>query len=143
MASKKVVCSEIPAPEGSYAHARKVGDWLYLSGIGPHQVNSQEVPGIRVNPDGRIHAHDMTEQARATFKNVEVLLQEAGATLKNVVDVVVYLTDIKNDYKVFCKVFDEVFRDIDPTRTLAEVRFLHGKAALQVKVTAFLGECVD
>lgn len=139
MDKQNISCDQIPTPVGSYAHARKVGDWLYLSALGPHRAGSDEVAGLKLNPDGRVHSHDIVMQTRATLENIEAVLNTAGGSLKNVVDVVVYLTDIKNDHKKFCGVFNEVFAGIDPARTIMEVGFLDGKAAIQIKATAFLG----
>ena len=120
-----------PKPVGPYPHARRVGDMLFLSGIGPRKPVTGEIPGLR--PDG---SHDIEAQTRACIENVKTILEEAGSSLEKVVDVAVYLTDMKGDFDRFNKVYGEYFGKIQPTRTTVGVDSLPTPIAVELKVIA-------
>jgi 2-aminophenol/2-amino-5-chlorophenol 1,6-dioxygenase alpha subunit len=120
-----------PKPVGPYPHARRVGDMLFLSGIGPRKPVTGEIPGLR--PDG---SHDIEAQTRACIENVKTILEAAGSSLEKVVDVAVYLTDMKGDFDTFNKVYAEYFGTIQPTRTTVGVDSLPTPIAVELKVIA-------
>jgi len=120
-----------PKPVGPYPHARRVGGMLFLSGIGPRKPGTGEVPGLR--PDG---SHDIEIQTHAAIENVKTILDEAGSSLENVVDVAVYLTDMQSDFERFNKVYAEYFGKIQPTRTTVGVDSLPTPIAVELKVIA-------
>lgn len=120
-----------PKPVGPYPHARRVGDFLFLSGIGPRKPGTGEIPGIR--PDG---SHDIEVQTRACIENVKAILEDAGSSLAKVVDVAVYLTDMEGDFKKFNEVYGEYFGQIQPTRTTVGVDSLPTPISVELKVIA-------
>jgi 2-aminophenol/2-amino-5-chlorophenol 1,6-dioxygenase alpha subunit len=120
-----------PKPVGPYPHARRVGSMLFLSGIGPRKPVTGEIPGLL--PDG---THDIEVQTRACIENVKTILEEAGSSLDKVIDVAVYLTDMKRDFDRFNKVYAEYFGKIQPTRTTVGVDSLPTPIAVELKVIA-------
>jgi 2-aminophenol/2-amino-5-chlorophenol 1,6-dioxygenase subunit alpha len=120
-----------PKPVGPYPHARRVGDFLFLSGIGPRKPVTGEIPGLL--PNG---AHDIEVQTRAAIENVKTILEEAGSSLEKVLDVSVYLTDMKGDFDRFNRVYAEYFGRIQPTRTTVGVDSLPTPIAVELKVIA-------
>ena len=120
-----------PKPVGPYPHARRVGGMVFLSGIGPRKPGTGEIPGLL--PGG---GHDIEIQTRACIENVKTILQEAGSSLEKVVDVAVYLTDMKGDFDRFNKVYAEYFGTIQPTRTTVGVDSLPTPIAVELKVIA-------
>lgn len=120
-----------PKPVGPYPHARRVGSMLFLSGIGPRKPGTGEIPGLL--PDG---THDIEVQTRACIENVKTILEEAGSSLEKVVDVAVYLTDMKRDFDRFNKVYAEYFGNVQPTRTTVGVDSLPTPIAVELKVIA-------
>ena len=120
-----------PKPVGPYPHARRVGDFLFLSGIGPRTPGTGAIPGIR--PDG---THDIEVQTRACIENVKAILEEAGSSLEKVLDVSVYLTDMQGDFARFNEVYGEYFGTIQPTRTTVGVDSLPTPISVEMKVIA-------
>ena len=120
-----------PKPVGPYPHARRVGDFLFLSGIGPRKPGTGEIPGIRA--DG---THDIEVQTRACIENVKAILEEAGSSLEKVLDVSVYLTDMQGDFARFNEVYGEYFGTIQPTRTTVGVDSLPTPISVEMKVIA-------
>jgi len=120
-----------PKPVGPYPHARRVGDFLFLSGIGPRTPGTGEIPGLRA--DG---THDIEVQTRACIENVKVILEEAGSSLEKVLDVTVYLTDMQGDFAKFNQVYGEYFGKIQPTRTTVGVDALPTPISVELKVVA-------
>ena len=125
-----------PAPVGPYPHARRVGDFLFLSGIGPRTPGTGEIPGIIRDGAGSVIAHDIEVQTRACIDNVKVILEEAGSSLEKVLDVTVYLTDMQRDFARFNEVYAEYFGTIQPTRTTVGVDSLPTPIAVELKVIA-------
>jgi 2-aminophenol/2-amino-5-chlorophenol 1,6-dioxygenase alpha subunit len=134
-ASPDVIRTErAPKPVGPYPHARRVGDFLFLSGIGPRKPGTGEIPGRL--PDG---THDIAVQTRACIENVKVILEEAGSSLDKVLDVTVYLTDMKGDFAKFNEIYAEYFGQIQPTRTTVGVDSLPTPISIELKVIAAVG----
>lgn len=140
---ENVSSKKAPRPVGPYPHAKRVGDFLFLSGVGPRQAGRTDIPGVQLDAEGNVIAHDVEEQTRAVISNIEAILEEAGASLKNIVDVQVYLTDMKRDFQRFNKVYGEYFGykgGPEPTRTTVEVTALPTPICVELKVTAHLGQ---
>tara|TARA_Y100000746_G_C15360743_1_gene389929 strand:+ start:195 stop:620 length:426 start_codon:yes stop_codon:yes gene_type:complete len=127
-------------PVGNYPHAIKINNFIFLSGIGPRKKNSKKIPGVELNESGSIVSYNIKEQCIAVFDNIKYILEEAGASFENIIDVSVFLTDMKKDFKVFNKVYNEYFKELTPTRTTVEVVSLPTPIAVELKIIAFLDE---
>lgn len=125
-----------PLPVGAYPHARQSGDWVYLSGVGPRARNSKEIPGVVLNQNGEVMERDIREQTRSVIQNVQEILSSAGCHLKDIVDIQVFLTHMKEDFQGFNEVYRETFQDLKPTRTTIEVGSLPTPIAVEFKVVA-------
>ena len=129
-----------PAPVGAYPHARRVGDLLFLSGIGPRTPGSDAIPGNEYYADGRLRRYDIAAQTRAVFANVRAVLEGSGARWEQLVDVTVYLTDMAHDFKTYNAIWAEFFPDIDsaPCRTTLGITALPTPIAIELKCIAVL-----
>jgi 2-aminomuconate deaminase len=128
-----------PEPVGAFPHAKRVGDFLFLSGIGPRRRGSREIPGVTLDASGNVATYDIDVQTRAVFENVRLVLEDAGASWENIVDVTVFLTDMKRDFPIFNRLYAEAFVGSRPTRTTIEVGALPTPIAVELKVIAYLG----
>lgn len=132
-----------PEPVGAFPHAKRVGNLLFLSGIGPRVRGSKAIPGVTHDPAGRVIAHDIETQCRAVFENVRLVLEDAGASWNDIVDVTVFLTDMQNDFATYNSIYPEYFAGPgkpNPTRTTVEVGALPTPIAIELKVIAFLAD---
>lgn len=129
-----------PEPVGAFPHAKRVGEFLFLSGIGPRKRGSKEIPGVTLAPDGSIAAYDVEVQTKAVFENVRLVLEDAGATWDSIVDVTVFLTDMRRDFATFNRLYAAAFTGNRPTRTTVEVGALPTPIAVELKVVAWLGD---
>ena len=125
-----------PEPVGLYPHARRVGNLLFLSGVGPRQRGSKDIPGVTFAADGNVESHDIEAQCRSVFQNVRYILEDAGSSWEDIVDVTVFLTNIKDDFAVYNRVYAEYFKDNKPCRTTVEVNALPTPIAIELKVIA-------
>ena len=125
-----------PKPVGAYPHARRVGDLLFLSGIGSRVPGTNEIPGNVVDAAGVVVAHDIVKQTHQVLANIKTILADAGATLEDIVDVTVFLTDMEPDFAAFNRVYAEYFTTNQPTRTTVEVGALPTPIAIELKVIA-------
>ena len=132
--------SRAPEPVGAFPHARRVGDFLFLSGMGPRKRGSKEIPGVTLDGGGNVAAYDIEVQTRAVFENVRTVLEDAGARWEDIVDVTVFLTDMKRDFSVFNRLYAEAFPINQPTRTTVEVGALPTPIAVELKVVAWVGK---
>lgn len=131
------ISQKAPEPVGAYPHARRVGDLLFLSGVGPRQRGSTEIPGVTLNRHGEITAYDVAVQTRAVIENVRLVLQDSGLDLKDLVDVQCFLTNMKKDFKSFNAVYAEYFNvETGPTRTTVEIGALPTPIAVEIKAVA-------
>src|SRR4029450_13879480 len=113
-----------PEPVGAFPHAKRVGNLLFLSGIGPRLRGSKEIPGVKLDSAGNVVSYDIETQCRAVFENVRFVLEDAGANWNDIVDVTVFLTNMKKDFQIYNKLYDEHFAGDgkqNPTRTTIEV----------------------
>jgi 2-aminomuconate deaminase len=137
--SENVVSGRAPEPVGAFPHAKRVGHLLFLSGIGPRVRNSKEIPGVTLGEDGEILEYDIEPQCLSVFQNVRTVLEDAGSSWSQVVDVTVFLTDIKRDFPTFNRLYAEQFADNQPARTTVEVNRLPTPIAIELKVIATIG----
>ena len=132
------VSRRAPEPVGAFPHARRVGNLLFLSGIGPRKRGSREIPGVTQDADGKVVDYDIERQCLAVFENVRLVLEDAGAAWSDIVDVTVFLTDMKADFAAFNRLYALHFADNQPTRTTVEVGSLPTPIAVELKVIAAL-----
>jgi len=125
-----------PKPVGSYPHARRVGNLLFLSGVGPRKKDSVTIPGVELDEGGNIVSYDIAKQCHSVFENVRFILEDAGSSWNNIVDVTVFLTNMKADFAVFNKIYAEYFKDNQPCRTTLEINALPTPIAVELKVIA-------
>lgn len=129
-----------PTPVGAYPHARRVGDLLFVSGMGPRRPGTGEIPGGPVrDPSGAPLPYDIEAQTRSVVQNIEQVLIAAGSSLRDVVDVTVFLVDMDRDFPTFNRIYAEYFGAIGPTRTTVEVNKLPTPIAVELKCIAWLG----
>jgi 2-aminomuconate deaminase len=138
--SEEIKSNEAPEPVGLYPHARKVGDFIYLSGIGPRKKGSKDIPGVTLDPSGQIASYDIEIQCRSVFDNVKAVLTAAGARWDQLVDVQVFLTNMKNDFTTYNAVYAEYFADNRPTRTTVEISSLPTPIGIELKCVAYVGD---
>ncbi len=140
MEKSKISTNKAPKPMGLYPHARKVGNLLFLSGVGPRAAGSgseeANIPGLKYDKNGNYEAFDFEAQCRSVFDNVKVILEESGSSWENLVDVTTFLTDMKRDFKVYNKVYAEYFKDNQPCRTTVEVNALPSPISIELKCIA-------
>jgi 2-aminomuconate deaminase len=125
-----------PAPVGRYPHARRTGSLLFLSGVGPRRPGTGEIPGVTLDADGQVVAYDIAVQARATFDNVRMILEDAGSGWDRLVDVTVFLTDMAADFADYNRIWAEYFAVDPPARTTVEVGALPTPIAIELKCIA-------
>ena len=131
-----------PEPVGAFPHAKRVGEFLFLSGIGPRARGSKEIPGVTLDAGGNVVSYDIETQCRAVFENVCLVLEDAGATWQDIVDVTVFLTNMKKDFPIYNRIYAEYFAGPgkpNPTRTTVEVTALPTPIAIELKVIAAVG----
>jgi 2-aminomuconate deaminase len=129
-----------PEPVGSYPHAKIAGPFLYLSGVGPRSRNSDSIPGVELDDRGEIVKYNIEEQCHSVFANVKNILEDSGAKWEDLIDVTVFLTNMKQDFKTFNRIYAEYFSEHQPCRTTVEVNALPTPIAIELKCIAFLGE---
>ncbi|MBA9079487.1 MULTISPECIES: RidA family protein [Rufibacter] len=125
-----------PKPVGAYPHARKVGNLLFLSGVGPREPETNQVKGLVLDAEGSIVQYDMEAQCHAVFKNVRAILEASGSKWENLVDVTVFLTNMKADFETYNRLYAQYFRDCQPCRTTVEVNALPTPIAIELKCIA-------
>jgi 2-aminomuconate deaminase len=123
-------------PLGAYPHARRVGNLLFLSGIGPRDPKDNSIPGLKLSKKGKIKSYDIEAECRAVFANVKAVLEASGSSWDKIVDVTVFLTDMKKDFPVYNKIYGEYFKDVQACRTTVEVSSLPTPIAIELKVIA-------
>ncbi len=136
MTSEKFVTDQAPPPVGLYPHARRVGNLLFLSGVGPRKPNTDDIPGVELDSQGSIISYDMETQCRSVFDNVRVIVEAAGSSWDRLVDVTVFLTNMKEDFATYNRVYAEYFQDNQPCRTTVEVSALPTPIAIELKCIA-------
>ena len=125
-----------PGAVGLYPHARKVGDLLFLSGVGPRKAGQKDIPGVTLNSNGEVESYDIETQCHSVFENVRFILEDAGSSWSNIVDVQVFLTNMKADFTKYNKIYADYFQDNQPCRTTIEINSLPTPIAIELKVIA-------
>lgn len=128
--------SEAPEPVGLYPHSRKVGNLLFLSGVGPREKGTKKIPGVDLSENGEILSYDIAEQCHSVFKNVRLILEASGSSWDKLVDVTVFLTNMKDDFPIYNKIYAEYFKDNQPCRTTVEISSLPTPIAIELKCIA-------
>ncbi|MBA2334192.1 MAG: RidA family protein [Blastocatellia bacterium] len=130
--------SKAPEPVGLYPHARRVGNLLFLSGVGPRERGVKTIPGVDLDEAGNIVSYDIESQCRSVFQNVRYILEDAGSSWDNIVDVTVFLTNMKDDFALYNRIYAEYFAENQPCRTTVEVNALPTPIAIELKVIAIV-----
>ena len=132
----KITSKNAPEPVGSYPHARKVGNLLFLSGVGPRERGKKEIPGVTLDENGKIISYDIEAQCHSVFSNVKAILEDSGSSWDQLVDVMVFLTNMKDDFKTYNRIYAEYFKDNQPCRTTVEINCLPTPIAIELKCIA-------
>ncbi len=133
---------QAPKPVGLYPHARRVGNLLFLSGIGPRDPETNEIPGgVTLDEQGNVIDYDIEAQTHSVFRNVRTILEAAGSRWENLIDVTVFLINIRRDFETFNRIYAEYFRDVPhpPARTTVEISRLPTPIAIELKCIAIAG----
>jgi 2-aminomuconate deaminase len=136
MSENIINSSKAPEPVGLYPHARRVGNLLFLSGVGPRSRGAREIPGVELDENGNILSYDIEAQCRSVFQNVRYILEESGSAWEKIVDVTVFLTNMKDDFQIYNRLYAEYFKDNLPCRTTVEINKLPTPIAIELKVIA-------
>ncbi|MCG8322268.1 MAG: RidA family protein [Cytophagales bacterium] len=139
MADHILNSDKAPEPVGLYPHARRVGNLLFLSGVGPRERGTRQIPGVTLDEQGTIVEYDIEKQCHSVFNNVKLILEDAGSSWDRLVDVTVFLTNMKDDFKKYNKVYAAYFKDNQPCRTTVEVSSLPTPIAIELKCIATIG----
>jgi 2-aminomuconate deaminase len=137
--AESITSFRAPEPVGAFPHAKRVGNLLFLSGIGPRQRGSKQIPGVTLDGSGQVIAYDIAVQCQAVFENVRTVLEDAGSGWDRIVDVTVFLTNMKADFAAYNRLYAEAFAGPgkpNPTRTTIEVNCLPTPIAIELKVIA-------
>ena len=136
MNGEKFNSDRAPQAVGLYPHARRVGNLLFLSGVGPRKAGSKEIPGVTLNNEGEITEYDIEKQCHSVFQNIKYILEDAGSSWQNIVDVQVFLTNMHDDFKTYNRIYAEYFKENQPCRTTIEIKSLPTPIAIELKVIA-------
>ena len=122
-----------PEPVGLYPHARKVGNLLFLSGVGPREKGTKVIPGVELDNQGQIVSYDIAKQCHSVFNNVKTILEDSGSSWNNIIDVTVFLTNMKDDFKIYNAIWAEYFAENPPCRTTLEINCLPTTIGIELK----------
>lgn len=136
MSNTKIESSKAPEPVGLYPHARRVGNLLFLSGVGPRERGSKKIPGVELGENGQIISYDIEAQCHSVFRNIKYILEDSGSSWDKIVDVTVFLTNMKDDFPKYNKIWAEYFKENPPCRTTIEINKLPTPIAIELKVMA-------
>ena len=128
--------SNAATPLGAYPHARKVGNLLFLSGIGSRSAKDNSIPGLVQDEKGNIVSYDFEAECHSVFANVKAVLEASGSSWEEIVDVTVFLTNMKNDFATYNRIYNEYFKNVQACRTTVEVKSLPTPIAIELKVIA-------
>jgi len=133
---ESIESSKAPEPVGLYPHARRVGNLLFLSGVGPRERGTKKIPGVELDEKGNITSYDIEAQCHSVFRNIKYILEDSGSSWDKIVDVQVFLTNMKDDFKTYNKLWAEYFSVNPPCRTTIEINCLPTPIAIELKVIA-------
>jgi 2-aminomuconate deaminase len=134
--SHSISTDKAPKPVGLYPHAKRVGNLLFLSGIGPREAGTNNIPGNEYDKEGNLVKYDIEAQCHSVFKNVRTVLEGSGSKWENLVDVTVFLTNMKDDFATYNKLYAEYFKTAQPCRTTIEIKSLPTPIAIELKCVA-------
>jgi 2-aminomuconate deaminase len=132
----RINSAKAPEPVGSYPHARKQGSLLFLSGVGPRERGTKKIPGVELDDKGNILSYDIEAQCHSVFNNIRSIVEDAGSSWDKIIDVTVFLTNMKDDFKTYNKIYAEYFKDNQPCRTTVEILSLPTPIGIELKVIA-------
>ena len=132
----RINSSKAPEAVGAYPHARRHGDLLFLSGVGPRERGRKKIPGVELDVHGNILSYDIAAQCHSVFKNIKTIVEDAGSSWDKIIDVTVFLTNMKADFKTYNKSYAEYFKDNQPCRTTIEILSLPTPIGIELKVIA-------
>ena len=135
---EKINSEKAPEPVGLYPHARRVGKFLYLSGVGPRERNTKKIPGVELDSEGNITSYDIASQCHSVFKNVKLILEASGAVWADLIDVTVFLTNMKEDFRIYNEIYGEYFKENQPCRTTVEINCLPTPIGIELKCIAYI-----
>ena len=138
MNGEKFNSERAPVAVGLYPHARKAGNLLFLSGVGPRKVGKTDIPGVTLNENGEIESYNIEVQCHSVFANIKYILEDAGSSWDNIVDVQVFLTNMKDDFEIYNRIYAEYFMENQPSRTTVEITSLPTPIAIELKCIAVL-----
>ena len=138
MSAEKIISSKAPDPVGLYPHARKVGNFLFLSGVGPREKGSSKIPGVELDDLGQIISYDFEIQCHSVFRNIKFILEDAGSSWDKIIDVTVFLTNMKDDFAIYNRIWADYFKENQPCRTTLEINKLPTPIARELKVLALI-----
>ena len=133
---EKFNSDQAPEPVGLYPHARKVGQLLFLSGVGPREKGTKVIPGVTLDDNGQILSYDIAAQCHSVFKNVRLILEASGSSWDQLIDVTVFLTNMDEDFKTYNHIYAEYFSENQPCRTTVEINKLPTPIAIELKCIA-------
>ena len=137
--NERIHSDKAPEPVGLYPHARRIGNLLFLSGVGPRKRGSKDIPGVLLDSEGNIKSYDIEAQCHSVFENVRLVLESSGSSWDKLVDVTVFLTNMKDDFKTYNKIYAEYFKNNQPCRTTIEINCLPTPIAIELKCIATIG----
>lgn len=133
-----ILTSAAATPLGAYPHARRAGNLIFLSGVGPRSAKDNSVPGLQLDKEGNILEYDIEAECHAVFANVKAVLEASGSAWENIIDVTVFLTNMKKDFPVYNKIYNSYFLGVQACRTTVEVKSLPTPIAIELKVIALV-----
>ena len=136
MSQDRIESSRAPEPVGLYPHARRVGNLLFLSGVGPRERGTKKIPGVELDGNGNILSYDIEKQCHSVFNNIKMILEDSGSSWGQLIDVTVFLTNMKDDFKTYNRIYAEYFKENLPCRTTVEINCLPTPIAIELKVIA-------
>ena len=138
--NERISTNKAPKPVGLYPHARKVGNLLFLSGVGPRTAGSDAtdsvVPGLELDKNGNFISFDFEAQCKSVFDNVRIILEESGSSWEQLVDVTVFLVNMKRDFQTYNRIYADYFKENLPCRTTVEISSLPTPIAIELKCIA-------
>lgn len=138
--SEIISTAKAPSPVGAYPHARRIGNLLFLSGIGPRTPETNSIPGLESDKNGNFIQFDFAAQCRSVFDNVRIVLEESGSRWENLIDVTVFLVNMKRDFHTYNALYAEYFKEAQPCRTTVEINSLPTPIAIELKCIAFIDD---
>ena len=140
MKKDKIIAKNAPNPVGAYPHARKVGDFLFLSGLGPRDPKTNAVPGLEQTSSGNYVSFDFAAQCHSVFNNIKLVLESSGAEWSDLVDITVFLVNMERDFHLFNEIYKEYFKEVQPCRTTVGISSLPTPIAIELKCVAYVGK---